>query len=181
MNNMYQTPQLGFGEAISEAMKKIATFTGRSRRSEYWWCMLLVAIANIVANFIPYLGTIISIVLGLACIPLTFRRLHDTGHSGWWYGIGIILEVILIATAVTSVISKGVDLGSIQTDQTQAVEFLKAIFCNPLVLITGLLSIIIGIIVFVFTLLDSKPGMNKYGDSPKYPSESSDTFDAAQQ
>lgn len=32
-------PQLSFSEAFNSATSKIFQFTGRSRRSEYWWTM----------------------------------------------------------------------------------------------------------------------------------------------
>jgi gas vesicle protein len=39
---------------------------------------------------------------------------------------------------------------------------------NPLVLILGLVNFILGIIILVFLLQDSKFTPNKYGESPKY-------------
>lgn len=72
-------PQLSFSEAFNNVTSKIFQFTGRSRRSEYWWTMALVYLLNIILT--PFLGVFLSI----ATIPLTFRRLHDTGRSGWWW------------------------------------------------------------------------------------------------
>lgn len=82
-----ETPSLSFSEALNKSTCKIFQFTGRSRRSEYWWTMLLVYLLNIVLT--PFIGIFIDI----ATIPLTFRRLHDTGRSGWWWGICAILQV----------------------------------------------------------------------------------------
>lgn len=83
MNEVKKMPELGFGEALKQATQKITQFNGRARRSEFWWCILAVCIANIILSFIPIIGSICQLLLSLALIPLTFRRLHDTGRSGW--------------------------------------------------------------------------------------------------
>ena len=87
-----QLPQLTIGEALSSACNKIFQFNGRARRSEYWWTMLVVAIISA----LTYATGIVPFILELLTIPLTFRRLHDTGRSGWWWGAGIIAYVVLI-------------------------------------------------------------------------------------
>lgn len=40
MANYAEKPQMGFIEACSTACKKIVTFKGRARRSEFWWAVL---------------------------------------------------------------------------------------------------------------------------------------------
>lgn len=58
LSNFIATPKLGFGEAVKKVLSNVINFKGRARRSEYWWYMLAVCIAN----------TILSIALG--SIPL---------------------------------------------------------------------------------------------------------------
>lgn len=83
---------MGFLEAIKACFSKYATFSGRSRRSEYWWFVLL--------NFIISLIPIVNIIWGLAVlipgIAVGVRRLHDTGRSGWFLLLGIIPVANLI-------------------------------------------------------------------------------------
>ena len=90
MNVSTPLPQLSLSEALKEATSKVTQFTGRARRSEYWWTYLVVFILNLLLSWTPILGGIVSFVLGLAMIPLTFRRLHDTGRSGWMILLGLI-------------------------------------------------------------------------------------------
>src|SRR5688572_12459265 len=88
-------------------LKQYATFTGRARRSEYWYFFLfnmLFAIAAMVLDYVlgttfQYGSQIISfgyvyVLYGLfVFIPglaVTVRRLHDVGKSGWWYFIILI-------------------------------------------------------------------------------------------
>ncbi len=82
-----------------EALKKYATFTGRSRRSEYWYFTLVNLI--IYYGFILIVGRLIDGVLGAALggiyilvtlipsIAAGVRRMHDVGKSGWYLLIPI--------------------------------------------------------------------------------------------
>lgn len=161
MSKVIEKPQLSFTEALKEARGKLLQFSGRSRRSEFWWCALAVVIGNFILNLIPIIGALIGLVLMLLMIPLTVRRLHDSGHSGWWLVTSIILSIIyscLIGTA----------LFAFATGESTSMSELMSAFSNPLVLIVWLLSFIIGIIILVFLLQDSKFAPNKYGVSPKY-------------
>ncbi len=95
---------LSFGQAVESALKKkYATFTGRARRSEYWFFALFTFIVYIVAMILDnVLGLTIEglgygvlyclCALGLLLpnLAVTIRRLHDIGRSGWWVLIGII-------------------------------------------------------------------------------------------
>ena len=129
--------------AYKSMFKKYAQFSGRSRRSEYWYAMLMnyiIMIAFYLIMLVPatkaiinnYLstgesiflmvGAIISFLYYLAILipslSMTVRRLHDIGKSAWWLLIGFIPYI-----------------GSI--------------------------------ILFIFSVLDSQSGDNKYGPNPK--------------
>ena len=165
MSKVIEKPQLSFSEALKEARGKLFQFTGRSRRSEFWWCALALLIANFVLNLIPFIGALIGLVLSLLFIPLIVRRLHDSGHSGWWLAAYIIVSIIymcLIGTAIFSVATGA------SADSSELLKDMISSFSNPLVLILGLVNFIIGIIILVFLLQDSKFAPNKYGESPKY-------------
>ena len=84
-NPCYAAKPRSFFKAISVCMKKFFTLEGRASCSEFWmftlFCML------------------IGWGAGLLLIPqwaVFTRRLHDVGHSGWWWlisftGIGILV------------------------------------------------------------------------------------------
>ena len=73
--------------------KKYACFSGRARRQEYWLFVLFNFIAAFVVGFI---GGILAGATGVAALVLIpgfavlFRRLHDTGRSGWWWLLAFI-------------------------------------------------------------------------------------------
>jgi uncharacterized membrane protein YhaH (DUF805 family) len=89
-------PSLSMPEAVRRVLTQYATFTGRARRSEYWWFALAQIIASFVASALDQaLGTILlSLLVGLGLlipsIAVGVRRLHDTGRSGWWLLIAFV-------------------------------------------------------------------------------------------
>lgn len=99
--------------AVTSVLSKYATFSGRARRSEYWWFMLANAIvANVLyfvtigpsyqkavadqnfSNFSFGVGGIIYVLYVLAMIlpgiAVAVRRLHDTDRSGGFYFMFLI-------------------------------------------------------------------------------------------
>lgn len=81
------------------ALSKYAQFTGRSRRSEYWYFFLvnilisygltiLGAVTEI--GIFGILGGLASLALLIPGIAVAVRRMHDVGRSGWWLLIGLI-------------------------------------------------------------------------------------------
>src|SRR4051794_17675133 len=87
---------MGFADAIRSVFSKYVGFSGRARRSEFWWFTLFAVILYIVVAIIDaaigssILGIIVGLALLLPSLAVTVRRLHDTGRSGWWILIGII-------------------------------------------------------------------------------------------
>lgn len=89
-------------EAISTVFKKYFDFTGRARRSEYWYYVLFYTIAYIVmmgvaialvamdGGIIIALSWVVLVAIALPFFALTARRLHDTGRSGWWQLVSLI-------------------------------------------------------------------------------------------
>ncbi len=80
-----------------KCLKNYATFTGRARRKEYWYFVLVQFIILIVAQIIDaILGTefvfyaIVALALFIPSLAAAVRRLHDTGRSGWWFLIALI-------------------------------------------------------------------------------------------
>ena len=52
-NNGYvqQRPMLSFGQAVSNVLNKYATFSGRARRSEYWYCWRYLTFSLVLHRF----------------------------------------------------------------------------------------------------------------------------------
>lgn len=152
------SPSLSFSEALNSAIKNIFNISGRARRSEFWWVMLVVHLPV----FIPLLGLLWFIVAYLLTIPLKIRRLHDTGRSGWWYAAGFIMAIIWLIFMITDVVRliSAVPYGSESENIVISLLVKNALFVG--------LFVLYDIVKLVFYCTDSNPYANKYGESPKY-------------
>jgi len=142
-----EKPSLGISEALNASTRNIFKFKGRARRSEFWWTMVIVFLLNI----------ILTPLINLFVIPLKVRRLHDTGKSGWWYGINILLKFAAIIGLIACIFLSDKDI-----DELRAFGF--AFLIVGFVIFLSLYDLIL----FIFFVCDSDKGKNKYGESPKY-------------
>ena len=94
---------MDFMTAVRTCLSKYVDFSGRARRSEFWWFALFTFLVGIVTGVIDsILGTdydnstgglvnsLGSLALLLPSLAVAVRRLHDTGRSGWWILLGLI-------------------------------------------------------------------------------------------
>ena len=72
-------------------LKNYAQFNGRARRKEFWMFVLFSSLILIVLGAVEWLLGLPAALSGLynlgVLVPsfaVLFRRLHDTGRSGWW-------------------------------------------------------------------------------------------------
>jgi transcriptional regulator with XRE-family HTH domain len=86
-----EPPARTFFDAIRVCLRKYATFAGGAERTEYWWFMLFVVLVGAVATLVSEtLGAIVLLLLALPLLAAGSRRLHDTGHSGWWQLLALV-------------------------------------------------------------------------------------------
>ncbi len=80
-----------------------ANFSGRARRSEYWYFILVNIITLIIAavldnvlgltfGMVPYgyIYVLVALAVFIPGLAVAVRRLHDVGKSGWFYFIVLI-------------------------------------------------------------------------------------------
>ncbi len=80
-----------FAESIRTCFTKYADFTGRAKRSEFWWWVLFAILATAALSVVSEkLSGLFSIATLVPYIAVTARRLHDTDRSGWWQLLGLI-------------------------------------------------------------------------------------------
>ena len=95
---------MNFGQAISACLSKYATFTGRARRSEYWWFFLFEFLMMAAASTInDKLSGLVSLALLLPALAVGVRRLHDIGRSGWWLLLSLVPVIGWIVLLVWAV------------------------------------------------------------------------------
>ena len=119
-NNDYyiqQKPTLSMSQAVSNVFDKYATFSGRARRSEYWWYWLFYLLVLLMAIFLDnflgiafdYLGygpiyAFTALGLILPSWAVSVRRLHDINKSGWnllWSLVPIVGAILLLIWVCT--------------------------------------------------------------------------------
>ena len=93
-SDLSELPMVKLVDAIRLGFKSYRNFSGRSRRSEYWWfCLFTQLIVPIVG--IPIIGWPVFLIVAFPQIPLATRRLHDIGKSGWYQLVYISVMVFL--------------------------------------------------------------------------------------
>lgn len=98
---MSTTPTVSYNliNAFICCLKRSFNYQGRACRSEYWFMMLAIQIflilsmiccgvvcmiiPDVVATVGPVIGIIFCYVFFSSVLPVTVRRLHDTGRSDW--------------------------------------------------------------------------------------------------
>ena len=85
-----------------KVLQNYATFSGRARRSEYWYFVLFNAIISVVMKTPSHdvnivLGNIYTLAVLIPSIAVGVRRMHDVGKSGWFLLIPIY-NLILACT-----------------------------------------------------------------------------------
>jgi len=155
---------MGFITSIKTCFKKYFDFSGRARRSEYWWFYLFTIIGSIVLSIVDaalfgleVAGTIspLSSLFGLAVLIPTLsaaaRRLHDINRSGWFQLLPLGAFLLLIPAVLFGLAAGG--------GESPIAFIFAALFV--------LAIIVLAIILIVWLATDSHFGPNRFGDNPK--------------
>jgi len=89
---------MSFMQAVSTCFHKYADFSGRARRSEYWYFTLfnfivsfvLTAVLGEAGSTISGIYSLVTLVPGLA---VCWRRMHDIGKPGA-YSLLVLLPIV---------------------------------------------------------------------------------------
>lgn len=82
---------VNFIEAFKLFFTRYTDFSGRSRRSEFWWAQLSIGLlGGVIDTIVPDFAWIWSLAILVPSIAISLRRLHDIGKSGWWYLINFV-------------------------------------------------------------------------------------------
>ena len=87
--------------SIVNGFKNWNNFKGRATRSEYWFFLLSMYLFMILVGLITPdtgLSAIVYVVYMVPLLAAAVRRMHDTGHSGWW----ILCPIVPLVFACTA-------------------------------------------------------------------------------
>lgn len=80
-----------FMEAVKHVFTNYAKFSGRARRSEYWYfCLFNIVVSGILGYLLPSISGIYSLAVLIPGLAVSWRRLHDIGKAGGWYFICLV-------------------------------------------------------------------------------------------
>ena len=93
-NNQVEYPNIiekpSFKDCYIKFWKNYTNFSGRARRSEYWYAVLANVLVSLV-SMIPYVGPVIGglymIAILVPTLALMVRRLHDLGKDWYIYSL----------------------------------------------------------------------------------------------
>jgi uncharacterized membrane protein YhaH (DUF805 family) len=86
-------------EAVKHGFANYARFDGRTGRATFWWWVLAVFLAVIVASFLDGslarghmapITALLTLILFLPNLAMSVRRLHDANQTGWWVLVGLV-------------------------------------------------------------------------------------------
>ncbi|MBI4275225.1 MAG: DUF805 domain-containing protein [Rhizobiales bacterium] len=108
---------MNFLEAIASGFRNYINFSGRARRSEYWYWVLFVLLLGVVTALLDAvifgeselspINLIAGIVTFLPGLAIGFRRLHDIDRTGWWWLI--VFTIIGVFVLIYWACLKGTD------------------------------------------------------------------------
>lgn len=173
-----------FSDAIRTCFSKFFTFSGRASRPEYWFFFLFIVIWSFIAGIIDWqfftqvattqtdevmqvtatssqpVQSIVSLIVFIPHLAVAWRRMHDTGRSGLY----ALLPILLIVGAF-AVLVFGIGLAShFQHGGNLDILFTRATLL--VVLPTLLILFVSPLLVLWWLTRPSQPGTNQYGPNP---------------
>ena len=162
-------PMMSFAEAVSTCLKKYVTFTGRARRSEYWWFWILPYVVSAGSSYLfkwkldqrsELEAQITEALFDQDKQDALFTQASavDSTFTTWIFVLGIFMLLLLLPSL--AVLTRRLhDIG--RSGWIIVLNFIPVV------------NFVTIIMTFIYTVMDSKPEDNKYGPSPKY-SDNSD-------
>ena len=159
-----------FVTAVKSGFQNALTFSGRSRRPEYWWFFLFVFAGAFVIGLLEMalfqggsqvLTRIFQLVVLLPFLAVAWRRLQDTGRPGWWVLIPsaiVIVSSVFAGSISRQMMGRVVDMGEMPM-MTGAQ--------SGLILLLSVLQVVAGAVIIWWMTRPSQRGANAYGPEPR--------------
>lgn len=139
---------MGLTDAVKSCLRQYATFTGRARRSEYWYFTLAQALLGLV------LGVVFAVVAGIVGVAAGNDTTGGTSAVG---GLVIVLFYLLIGAVYLGLLLPALAVNARRLHDTGRSGWWILLSLVPF----G------SIVLIVFHCLDSIPGPNQFGPNPK--------------
>ena len=100
---------------------------------------------------------LVQLVFLLPNWAVSCRRLHDTGHSGWWLVAPLAIVPVMVASIA------GIGIVAESADEMVPVM----LTCIGLAVACLIASLVFGILLLVWFCSPTQPGPNRYGPQPE--------------
>lgn len=167
---------MGFTQSVKTCLSKYVVFSGRARRSEYWWFVLFVIVVSIglaILDTILFgsnpetgegsnlLNSIFQLAVVLPMFAAGWRRLHDTGRPGWYLLLPMAFSIatmvmLLTGVAVFSALETSVD-------DPEALRGPAAVLGVSGMMIMYAIQLILSVLMIWWLSRPSQEGSNEYG------------------
>ena len=162
MENVKALPMMSFGEAIKTCFQKYAKFSGRARRSEFWWFYLLVGAVNGVLGWILQIFAAKKAALVSEAMSLSFSELDKleaiSSQESSYANINLILMILIGVWFLVTL------LPFLAAHVRRLHDIGKSGWLLLLYLVCG----VGGLIPLLMCIQDGKKEANEHGPSPKY-------------
>jgi uncharacterized membrane protein YhaH (DUF805 family) len=139
------------GEAFKTCMRKYADFSGRARRSEYWWYVLVLNLISLPFNIFFFVGYIAFFVsLAAESTPSGDVNASDLP----WATLVVPFVLVMI-----------VSLAFLLPSYAAQVRRLHDMGQSGMWVLLNLAGL--GIVATVMCIMDTQPGANQWGPDPK--------------
>lgn len=139
---------MGFGTAVKTCMSKYTDFSGRARRSEYWWFYLFIQLV-----MMPF--TLLFVILYVISFVPAFDSTGELDPAavewGWMilgFALMMIVSLVFLLPSYAASVRRLHDMG--QSGWWVLLNFVGG-----------------GIIVLVMCIMDTQPHDNQWGPDPK--------------
>jgi len=167
---------MGFTQSVKTCLSKYVVFSGRARRSEYWWFVLFVVLANIGLAILGavlfgtdpdtgqgsnLLNSVFQLAILLPLLAAGWRRLHDTGRPGWYLLLPMAFSVVMMFMLLTGVaVFSAVETG---IENPEALRGPAAFLGATGLMVMYVIQLVLSIFMIWWLTRPSQEGTNEYG------------------
>lgn len=168
---------MSFTDSIYACITKYVTFSGRASRSEFWWfflfVILLVAVCSVIDQQVfgpgedpedptQVFALIAQLITLLPLLAVGWRRMHDTGRSGWYLLLPMLVSFATMAGLMLGVFAFG-GLEQVVSDP-DALRGPAAFLGLTGMIVAGVVQFVLGILILWWLTRPSDPTANQYGE-----------------
>ena len=171
---------MSFTEAIKTCLSKYVTFSGRARRSEYWWFILFAVLGAALFSLLDTvlfgasqpsastgngpLTSVFNLAILLPVLAAAWRRLHDTGRPGWYILIPMMVSAAFLGAMFLGVMTFGViERAGVDSDTLRGGA---SAFGITGLIIAGIVQLVVSVLMLYWLTRPSQPEANEYGPVP---------------